>query len=109
MVTGSHIPADRNGIKFFRPGCELMKDDEPAVKAAVAVARAELYGQEAAKSVFDEHGMLKTAPELPAMNDRGGAEYKARYVDVFGDQALAGRKVVMYQHSAVGRDLVVEI
>jgi phosphomannomutase len=28
MVTGSHIPDDRNGIKFYRPAGEMLKDDE---------------------------------------------------------------------------------
>ena len=28
MVTGSHIPADRNGLKFYLPGGEISKADE---------------------------------------------------------------------------------
>jgi phosphomannomutase len=44
MVTGSHIPADRNGIKFYKPGGEILKEDEVAIKQAVAAVRAELYG-----------------------------------------------------------------
>src|SRR5690606_10336913 len=28
MVTGSHIPADRNGLKFYRPTGEIDKEDE---------------------------------------------------------------------------------
>ena len=28
MVTGSHIPADRNGLKFYRPDGEIDKADE---------------------------------------------------------------------------------
>jgi phosphomannomutase len=28
MVTGSHIPEDRNGLKFYRPDGEVTKDDE---------------------------------------------------------------------------------
>ena len=27
MVTGSHIPDDRNGIKFYRPHGEILKND----------------------------------------------------------------------------------
>ena len=30
MVTGSHIPDDRNGIKFYKPDGEVLKDDEKA-------------------------------------------------------------------------------
>ena len=30
MVTGSHIPFDRNGLKFYRPDGEITKQDELA-------------------------------------------------------------------------------
>ena len=35
--------------------------------------------------------------------------YLSRYLDFFGPQALSGLKVVAYQHSAVGRDLLPRI
>ena len=31
MVTGSHIPFDRNGLKFYRPDGEISKDDEQRI------------------------------------------------------------------------------
>ena len=31
MVTGSHIPFDRNGLKFYRPNGEITKADEQAI------------------------------------------------------------------------------
>jgi hypothetical protein len=33
MVTGSHIPDDRNGIKFNLPSGEILKDDEECIRA----------------------------------------------------------------------------
>lgn len=36
MVTGSHIPFDRNGLKFYRPDGEITKADELAILAADA-------------------------------------------------------------------------
>ena len=37
MVTGSHIPFDRNGLKFYRPGGEeISKGDEAGILAALA-------------------------------------------------------------------------
>ena len=33
MVTGSHIPADRNGLKFYRPDGEIDKADEASIAA----------------------------------------------------------------------------
>jgi phosphomannomutase len=32
MVTGSHIPADRNGLKFYSPDGEITKTDEKAIE-----------------------------------------------------------------------------
>ena len=34
MVTGSHIPFDRNGLKFYRPDGEITKADEQAILTA---------------------------------------------------------------------------
>lgn len=31
MVTGSHIPADRNGLKFYLPDGDILKADETAI------------------------------------------------------------------------------
>jgi phosphomannomutase len=107
MVTGSHIPADRNGIKFYKPGGEILKEDEVAIKQAVAQVRAELYGGNDRR--FGPDGQLLQPPELPAENAKAEAEFIERYVSVFGSDALKGRKVVMYQHSAVGRDLFVKL
>ena len=39
MVTGSHIPDDRNGLKFYKAGDEIDKDDEAAILAAVPPLR----------------------------------------------------------------------
>ena len=35
MVTGSHIPADRNGLKFYLPDGEISKADEAGIVAAL--------------------------------------------------------------------------
>ena len=35
MVTGSHIPADRNGLKFYRADGEIDKTDEAGILAAL--------------------------------------------------------------------------
>tara|TARA_B110000908_G_C10080263_1_gene369255 strand:+ start:225 stop:437 length:213 start_codon:yes stop_codon:yes gene_type:complete len=32
MVTGSHVPADRNGLKFYTPDGEITKIDEMAIQ-----------------------------------------------------------------------------
>ena len=38
MVTGSHIPGDRNGLKFYRADGEITKDDEALLVSGVATA-----------------------------------------------------------------------
>lgn len=97
MVTGSHIPDDRNGIKFYRPDGEILKDDEPGILAQLVD-----------KGMWDETGMIADLAPLPEPRDIVPA-YVARYVEVFGRDALTGCRVGVYQHSAVGRDILVEV
>jgi phosphomannomutase len=99
MVTGSHIPADRNGIKFFRSAGELLKADEPEM------GRQEL---DLDQSRFDADGMLVWPEPLPPVVDVETA-YTQRYLDHFGRGALAGKRIGIYQHSAVGRDVLAQI
>lgn len=109
MVTGSHIPDDRNGIKFYKKDGEVLKEDEPAIKEAVAAVRFELYAADASKAGFTPDGVLISAPALPEEDKAAAKSYLHRYANVFNDTTLAGKKIVFYQHSAVGRDLLVEI
>jgi phosphomannomutase len=87
MVTGSHIPADRNGLKFYTPSGEITKADEAAIVAALGRAP----GQASAPCSFD-----------PGAGER----WAMRYVRAFGDRALAGLRLGLYQHSSVARDLI---
>ena len=92
MVTGSHIPFDRNGIKFYRPGGEITKADEAGILAALEQP---------------DPGAAIAGAEIA--DDGARARYLARYRDFFAADALAGWRVGVYQHSAVGRDLLPEI
>ncbi len=101
MVTGSHIPDDRNGIKFNKPEGELLKSDEPGIlRQVVGVDEA----------LFDDHGFFKK-PLFPAWPEypQAGERYKKRYWDFFGADALQGMRLAVYQHSAVGRDFLADI
>jgi phosphomannomutase len=110
MVTGSHIPFDRNGYKLNTSIGELMKDHEAPVNASVAKVRERLYSQSFEESPFDADGLLKGGHrELrPAIADARRA-YIERYLRFFQGKSLAGRKLMVYQHSAVGRDLLVDL
>lgn len=91
MVTGSHIPFDRNGIKFYSPFGEILKADEQAI-VSCPVSRDWL-----------EH--LPSAHPLPDADVGATESYARRYVEHFGAQCLAEQRVGVYEHSAVGREV----
>lgn len=101
MVTGSHIPDDRNGIKFNKPTGEVLKDDERGMSGQVV---------ELPDTLFDANGSF-ALPNLSsrAVSAEATVRYTARYLDFFGGGALHGLRVGVYQHSAVGRDILVKI
>jgi phosphomannomutase len=110
MVTGSHIPFDRNGYKTNSGRGELLKEQEAPINEHVRQVRARLYSQPPEQSLFDRQGMLKAGHQaLP--EEHGGARlaYIERFTDFFQGLSLGGRRLLVYQHSAVGRDLLQEI
>jgi len=111
MVTGSHIPFDRNGYKLNTSRGELLKEHEAPIGAKVAEVRERLYAQSFGNSIFDESGALSDRRALNPAVDAGRAGYLKRYLDFFSSQpvSLAGRRILVYQHSAVGRDLLAEL
>jgi len=86
MITGSHIPFDRNGIKFYRPDGEITKLDEAAI-------------------LNSEVEVNVSSWLLPEVSQKAFDGYMGRYIDYFGRQALAGLKIGIYEHSSAGRDL----
>lgn len=88
MVTGSHIPFDRNGLKFYRPDGEISKADEQSMLSS------------------ELQSLTEAATCLPAQNNEAKNTYMVRYQTLFGPEALAGLNVALYQHSSVGRDLM---
>lgn len=97
MVTGSHIPEDRNGLKFYRAQGEIDKRDE----AAILTWHAKLGITSVPEGARAFHAQR---PDI----DLIGA-YKARYQDFFGAGALTGLTVGVYQHSSVARDVIVDM
>ncbi|SMF38877.1 phosphomannomutase [Xaviernesmea oryzae] len=95
MVTGSHIPADRNGIKFYRPDGEIDKQDEARITAIAAD--------------MDKGEIDVTSGEAPDRSAEAEALFAARYAGLLPKGALAGLKVGVYQHSTVARDLLVQV
>lgn len=92
VVTGSHIPFDRNGLKFYRADGEITKADEDLMRAAVV-------------DVPDEINPFT----LEIVDQSASIAYVNRYVDFFGRSSLAGMRIAIYEHSSVARDILHEI
>ncbi len=90
MITGSHIPADRNGLKFYTPAGEITKEHEASIVAALGA----------------------TAPATQrasvTQSETVAQSYLDRYVLAFAD-SLLGMCIGLYAHSAVGRDLMADL
>jgi phosphomannomutase len=109
MVSGSHIPFDRNGIKLSKSAGEVLKPDEAGITREVARVRAQEYRRPAADSAFDASGMLKRPLDLPPAARAAEEAYVRRYLQSFTCGGLSGLRVLVYQHSAVGRDILPRI
>lgn len=88
MVTGSHIPFDRNGLKFYRPDGEISKDDELAIVSSSI-------------SFTSVEAML----EVLHVDNSAAEAYVKRYSNLFSADALKGKKIGIYEHSSAGRDI----
>jgi phosphomannomutase len=101
MVTGSHIPDDRNGIKFNKCAGEVLKDDEKGMSSQVV---------ELDNALFDANGnFVKTSSEPREVSPEAGENYAMRYLNFFEPDSLRGLRVGVYEHSAIGRDVLVKI
>jgi phosphomannomutase len=110
MVTGSHIPEDRNGIKPNKANGEVLKSDEANMAQYVARAREKIYAAMGTpECLFDEDGTLIENFPLPEVDNNQTEIYIKRYTDFFPANCLSGKKIVIYEHSSVGRDEVKEI
>jgi phosphomannomutase len=87
MVTGSHIPFDRNGIKFYGVHGEITKADEASISNAI----------------IDLPITGLSAP-LPTVLPDASILYMDRYEKFFTANCLAGMKLGFYEHSSVARD-----
>jgi len=90
MITGSHIPFDRNGIKFYTPIGEITKVDEYNI-------------------VNNSNQIQLTKGSLPHTQDIAATNYMNRYANFFGDKCLSNLKIGIYEHSSAGRDLYAEL
>nr|WP_319483204.1 phosphomannomutase [uncultured Cohaesibacter sp.] len=94
MVTGSHIPSERNGIKFYLPDGEIAKHDEISISCWAEKLEGST-GVDAAEAE-DAHHLACEA-------------FLNRMKALLPDAALTGMRIGVYQHSSVARDLLIDI
>jgi phosphomannomutase len=92
VVTGSHIPFDRNGIKFYRSNGEISKADELAITQSQIEMPNEIF-----------------SCDLSEVDTNAYQVYLSRYLDFFGRDCLSGMRIGIYEHSSVARDLLKEL
>jgi phosphomannomutase len=92
MVTGSHIPFDRNGIKFYSVNGEITKADEASISRAIVTLPNEI-----------------PTPILPEPNLTASQLYIDRYLNFFPLRCLSAMKLGFYEHSSVARELLSKI
>lgn len=69
LVTGSHIPFDRNGIKYYMASGEILKHDEQGI------TRTEIMVPDPAR--------IGAAKFLPGVGGAASDAYRRRYLDFF--------------------------
>ncbi|EJE4554122.1 TPA: phosphomannomutase [Vibrio parahaemolyticus] len=87
MVTGSHIPFDRNGLKFYRPDGEITKADE--------------------QSILNSSVDFRVPTQLSELvvDEKASNQYIERYNSLFESDMLQGKRIGIYEHSSAGRDI----
>jgi phosphomannomutase len=88
MVTGSHIPGDRNGLKFYRANGEITKDDEANIASVVAASDP----VETVKPIIESADIA--------------AAYASRYRDFWAADALGGLRIGVWEHSSAAREIL---
>jgi len=95
MITGSHIPDDRNGIKFNTAFGEILKPDEEGIREQQV---------DVPQNIFSGQGGFKQQKQLPEINYDAEKHYIQRFTDFLSADCLQGKKIGLYEHSSVSRD-----
>lgn len=93
MITGSHIPDDRNGVKFYRPDGEIDKTDEAAI----------------ARLAPDCAGTLPAPKVMRDRSSEANAGFIERYRGFVADGGLSGLRIGLYEHSSAASDALAAI
>jgi len=94
MITGSHIPDDRNGVKFYRPDGEIDKQDEAAISGLAP----------------EFIGAPLPAPQL--LRDESieaNSGFIERYRGFAPNGLLRGLRIGLYEHSSAASTVLAAI
>jgi len=129
VVTGSHIPIEDNGVKFYRANGELWKEEESIFRQYIDDAYRAEYLKTWAESKYNKEGMLKSDEELTlpgqslmveeareAVKEKNVNKraiearkktalqlYEERLLKAFG-RSLKGIKLAFWEQTTVDRD-----
>ncbi|QDK45356.1 phosphomannomutase [Bdellovibrio sp. ZAP7] len=103
MITGSHIPADRNGIKFYLTSGETLKSDDEKIFNNYESLQKENYKKE----LFNDKGEFLQSSNSKSTDCSKEANdlFVQRYVNAFSDISFNGMKVIFYEHSSAARGI----
>jgi phosphomannomutase len=96
MITGSHIPFSRNGMKFYNTDGEISKLDEVNILNSEVQLPKNL--DESVKNI-----------QIPAINPAALEAYRQRYTELFPLDMLKGKRIGIYEHSSVARDVLKDL
>jgi phosphomannomutase len=96
MITGSHIPFSRNGMKFYNTDGEISKREE------INIINAEVQLPENLDAIVNNI-------QMPAMDTRALNVFRQRYTKLFPVDMLKGKRIGIYEHSSVARDVLKDL
>ncbi|HEX2548458.1 MAG TPA: phosphomannomutase [Gammaproteobacteria bacterium] len=101
IVTGSHIPNDMNGIKFYKADGEILKSDEKSIVEQTITINASLFD--------DQDQLLQLSDNELTVIPFAYHLYAERYFQFFSADALGELKIGIYAHSSVALDTLSDI
>jgi phosphomannomutase len=96
MITGSHIPFSRNGMKFYNTDGEITKLDE------INILDAKVHPPENLDEIVNDI-------QIPSIDTRALNMFKQRYTELFPLDMLKGKRIGIYEHSSVARDVLKDL
>lgn len=95
LVTGSHLPASHNGLKFFRPDGEAGRSDESAIRQENVNLPSER---------FDAEVQMQGGIPLGQVDYSIGYAFDERLLTFFPDQNLKGWRIGVLEQSTTARE-----